>query len=81
VADGHAIGTSRQKDVQGCLTTGAEALAKLHSRKVGIMLATESLEDMRGDECLQQALLIQPDPATLLFIEDHDLSQQPKRNL
>ena len=73
----NTIGTSRQKDIHGCFTTGAEALEKLRSRRVGIVLATESLEDMSGDEFLQQALAIQADLATLLFVEDHDLRYQP----
>lgn len=71
-------GASRQKDIHGCFTTGAEALTKIQSRKMGMVLATESLEDMSGDEFLQQALGLQPDLATLLFVEDHDLPYQPK---
>jgi DNA-binding NarL/FixJ family response regulator len=73
----NTIGTSRQKDIHGCCTTGTEALDRLRTRKIGIIIATESLEDMSGDEFLQQALEIQPDLATLLFVEDHDLSYQP----
>jgi DNA-binding NarL/FixJ family response regulator len=73
------VGASRQKDVLGCFTTGAETLQQLEASRSGILVATQSLEDMGGDDLIQQALLIQPDLATLLFVEDEDLTTQPSR--
>jgi hypothetical protein len=58
------------------LTTGAEALQKREAGRSGILMATQSLKDTRGDDAIQQALLMQPDLATLLCGEDNGLPVQ-----
>ena len=75
---GAALGSiNLGKDIPGYFTTGSETLRQLETGRSGIFVATQSLKDIGGDDAIQQALLMQPDLATLPCAEDDGLLVQP----
>ena len=60
-----------------CSTAGGEIINYLEKQPIGLLIVTESLDDMSGDHLIQQALTLRPSMATLLVVEDHSLAQQP----
>lgn len=60
-------------------TSGNSLLAHLKSHKVGLLLVTEGLEDMSGDQFIQKALTLQPNLRSVLLVESHLLERQPPK--
>lgn len=58
-------------------TSGSPLLEHLKSHKVGLLLVTEGLEDMSGDQFIETALTLQPDLRSVLLVESHLLEGEP----
>lgn len=58
---------------------GSTFLDHLRNRPCGLLLATQSLIDMSGDELIQQSLRIQPSLRSILLVEDQSLADDPSR--
>jgi DNA-binding NarL/FixJ family response regulator len=50
-------------------TQGKELIAYLESNKLGFIMVSEKLEDMRGDELIAQVTRLYPDMASILFVD------------
>jgi DNA-binding NarL/FixJ family response regulator len=51
-------------------TEGKELMAYLASNKLGFIMVTEKLADMRGDELITQVRQLYPEMASILFVEE-----------
>jgi DNA-binding NarL/FixJ family response regulator len=73
-------GSFKRKDVVVLATTnGGDILDFLRTRKIGLLLATEGLDDMSGDLLIEESLKLQPDLRSVLMVDPHILSREPHR--
>jgi DNA-binding NarL/FixJ family response regulator len=74
------FGTFQRKDVVTFAGTGgAPFLEHLKSRRVGLLLVTEGLDDMSGDSLVEESVALQPDLRSVLLVESHILVREPLR--
>ena len=66
-------GFKAKKVIVFASTHGSEFIEFMKSNKIGFLIVTEFVQDMRGDELIQQVKEMQPNIACVLLVEDHSL--------
>ena len=71
-------GSIKRKDlVTFAATDGASFLEHLRLHRVGFLMVVEDLDDMSGDDLIQEALVVQPNLRSILLVESHVILRQP----
>lgn len=61
-------------------THGKELVDYLANNTLGIIMVTERLADMSGDQLIAQAKQMQPGLASVLFVDEDTLSREPSKS-
>ena len=64
--------TSRKNRIGGCFTSAEDVLAYLSENEAGILATTLSLDDISGDELIQQVKTIRPNLRCILIAENNN---------